>query len=55
MNANICNHEGCTCKAGENGYCSDYCASHGDDDRADAAPHACGCGHAECDHAATAE
>jgi hypothetical protein len=55
MTDGTCKHEGCTCEAGENGYCSEYCASHAEHDAADeTAPHECGCGHMHCEHAAPA-
>jgi hypothetical protein len=55
MTEEICKHEGCTCTAGENGYCSEYCANHAGQDSDDSAPHECGCGHAVCDTVAAAE
>jgi hypothetical protein len=48
-----CSHEGCTCKAREDGFCSDYCARHGSKEGHVA--HECGCGHATCEAAAAAE
>jgi hypothetical protein len=48
-----CGHEGCTCEAREDGYCSDYCAKHGSHEGHVA--HACHCEHAGCDPDATRE
>lgn len=42
-----CRHEGCMCKAREDGYCSDYCAQHAGESHGDG-PHECGCGHTPC-------
>jgi len=48
MTEETCGHPGCTCEAGENGFCSEYCATHpqpeGD------GTHECGCGHGACGH-----
>jgi hypothetical protein len=48
-----CAHEGCTCEAREDGYCSDYCAQPAEGESTEAAHdhegHACHCGHASCD------
>lgn len=55
MTEETCAHEGCTCKAGENGYCSDYCASHGDHKAGDTSAHECACGHSDCEHAVAGE
>jgi hypothetical protein len=58
--AETCAHEGCTCEAREDGYCSDYCAQPAvaDESSTEAAPdhegHGCHCGHAACDASATA-
>ncbi|MDQ3675514.1 MAG: hypothetical protein M3401_01720 [Actinomycetota bacterium] len=41
-----CGHEGCKCAPREDGYCSDYCKTHGSHEGHE--PHDCGCGHAEC-------
>jgi hypothetical protein len=53
-----CGHEGCTCEAREDGYCSDYCAQPAVAGSAEAADdhegHACHCGHAVCEASATA-
>ncbi|MDQ3850741.1 MAG: hypothetical protein M3296_09045 [Actinomycetota bacterium] len=46
MAEQMCGHEGCGCKARDDGYCSDYCARHGSKEGHQA--HACDCGHAEC-------
>jgi hypothetical protein len=51
MTDETCGHAGCTCKARDDGFCSDYCASHPEPE-GDAA-HECGCGHGACDHSAT--
>ncbi|MGI9097483.1 MAG: hypothetical protein ACR2H2_03150 [Solirubrobacteraceae bacterium] len=51
MAENTCRHEGCTCEARDDGYCSDYCASHGGHESHVA--HECHCGHAGCDPDAT--
>ncbi len=48
MTDTICGHEGCTCKAREDGFCSDYCAQHAAESHGDA-DHQCGCGHMQCD------
>jgi hypothetical protein len=45
----ICGGKGCTCKAGENGYCSEHCAKQGERDPADVSAQQCGCGHGECE------
>jgi hypothetical protein len=50
MTEKTCAADGCTCTtAREDGYCSDYCATH----QAPGA-NACQCGHAGCDPDATA-
>lgn len=46
---NRCSHEGCTCnvpKDRNDNFCSEYCKSHGSDEKH--APHACGCKHGNC-------
>lgn len=53
MTDTICGHEGCTCQAREDGFCSDYCAEHVGERHGDEA-HQCGCGHAHCEMAAGA-
>jgi hypothetical protein len=53
MADNTCVHEGCTCEAREDGYCSDYCAGHGSHEGHVA--HECRCGHAGCDADPTAQ
>jgi hypothetical protein len=45
-----CGGAGCTCNAGENGFCSEYCKDH-----AESAGHVaetCQCGHDDCDASA---
>jgi hypothetical protein len=46
MAQQMCRHQGCTCSAKGDGYCSEYCAGHvaGDDDEG----HPCACGHDDC-------
>lgn len=46
MAQEMCRHQGCTCAARGDGYCSDYCSGQGTG--ADEA-HPCACDHAECD------
>lgn len=43
-----CGHEGCTCEAREDGFCSDHCAQHAGEAHGDDA-HQCGCGHVRCE------
>jgi hypothetical protein len=56
MAATPCGHEGCTCDAREDGYCSDYCAAQAPDTAAAAGAHEghqCHCGHMECEESPT--
>jgi hypothetical protein len=53
MAEGTCGHEGCTCAAREDGYCSDYCARHANKEGHVA--HECGCGHPVCEPAEAAE
>ncbi|CAN5369636.1 MAG: hypothetical protein ACR2JP_11480 [Acidimicrobiia bacterium] len=41
-----CMHEGCTCAAGEDGFCGEYCRMHGESH--EDGGHRCECGHPEC-------
>ena len=51
--AETCGHEGCTCEARADGYCSDYCAQHAQGEHSEVSGHEenheCHCGHATCD------
>jgi len=47
MAEKTCDHEGCTCEAREDGYCSDYCALHARDEGEGALE--CHCGHVSCE------
>jgi hypothetical protein len=49
----ICVHETCTCAARDDGYCSDYCATHGSHEGHQ--PHKCDCGHPGCNAPTKAE
>lgn len=49
----MCGHEGCTCGARDDGYCSEYCARHGAHEGH--VPHQCACGHPECQPPTKAE
>lgn len=52
--AETCGHEGCTCEARADGYCSDYCAQHpGAQDSEVAGDQECHCGHTTCEAVAT--
>lgn len=53
MAEQVCGHEGCTCGAREDGYCSDYCA--GRDGTPESHANDCGCGHSECQPPTKAE
>jgi hypothetical protein len=53
MTEETCGHPGCTCKAGENGFCSEYCATHPEPEGD--GTQQCGCGHGSCEHAVTEE
>jgi hypothetical protein len=54
--AETCAHEGCTCEAREDGYCSDYCAQPAVAESTEAETEAkgCHCGHAVCEASETA-
>jgi hypothetical protein len=57
MAATPCGHEGCTCEAREDGYCSDYCATQAADaagaaTAAEHEGHECHCGHVACEESA---
>lgn len=53
MTQELCRHQGCTCAAKSDGYCSAYCADRGGsgDDEA----HVCACSHDECQEPTQAE
>ncbi|MEA2155629.1 MAG: hypothetical protein QOE11_1769 [Solirubrobacteraceae bacterium] len=53
MTEETCGGAGCTCKAGENGFCSDYCKEHASADGHTA--DTCQCGHSHCEAAVAAE
>lgn len=49
-----CGHPGCACETSrEDGFCSDYCARHAQQEGHE--PHDCGCGHDVCHVEAAAE
>ena len=54
--AEACSHEGCTCEARADGYCSDYCAQQSGAGHREVAGdhegHECHCGHAACEEVA---
>ena len=54
--AETCAHEGCTCEAREDGYCSDYCAQPAvaESTEAETEARGCHCGHAVCEASETA-
>ena len=45
MAQEMCRHQGCTCSAKSDGYCSEYCAGHG----AGGEDEPCACGHDTCE------
>lgn len=50
MAENTCAHDGCTCEAREDGFCSDYCAAHPDHEGHEGHDaHECQCGHTVCE------
>jgi hypothetical protein len=49
----LCRHQGCTCTARADGYCSAYCA--GDETGGDGEGHGCACGHDACEPPTTRE
>lgn len=53
MTEATCSGAGCTCKAGDNGFCSDYCKNHSSEDGHVA--DSCQCGHSGCEAAINAE
>ena len=46
MAQQLCRHQGCTCAARSDGYCSAYCAGAGDSAKDEG--HVCSCSHDEC-------
>jgi hypothetical protein len=50
MADDTCGHDGCTCEAREDGFCSDYCAAHPDHEGHEGHDaHECQCGHTVCE------
>ena len=47
MAQETCRHQGCTCAARRDGYCSDICAA-GEDAGVSDGQHLCACGHDAC-------
>jgi hypothetical protein len=47
MGQQLCRHQGCTCAAKSDGFCSQYCANHDAGAAEENLP--CACGHDECD------
>ncbi|MEA2128401.1 MAG: hypothetical protein QOJ85_1292 [Solirubrobacteraceae bacterium] len=52
MAVTACSHEGCTCEAREDGYCSDYCATQAAAGEHEG--HDCHCGHVACEEESAA-
>ena len=46
MAQQMCRHQGCTCAAKSDGYCSEYCGGAGADGGQAEGP--CSCGHDQC-------